>query len=67
MSRRRSSVSDIEATIASQTSSLSAGIIRSQRVSRNVQASPISSQSAAAMSMSKPTIVPSAVTSEKGG
>ena len=53
--------------MASQPPPVSAGIIRSQSVGTSSQVSPIRAQSAAAMSMSKPTIVPSASTSEKGG
>ncbi len=53
--------------MASQSPPVSAGIIRSQLTCTSWQVSPISAQSAAAMSMSKPVIVPSSVTSENGG
>ena len=63
----RSSVADIEATIASHFFSSSAGIMPSQSTFTSSQVSPISAQSAWPMSMSKPTIEPSSAVSENGG
>jgi hypothetical protein len=60
-------VIDIEAMIASQCRSSSAGMMPSQSVRTSRHSSPISSQSALAMSMSKPTTEPSGAVSEKGG
>ena len=53
--------------MASQRPEVRVGIIRSQRVRTSSQVSPISAQSASAMSMSKPTMLPSSLTSENGG
>ena len=63
----RSSVADIEATMASHFFSSSAGMMPSQSTFTSSQVSPISAQSALPMSMSKPTIEPSAAVSENGG
>ena len=67
MSLRRSAVSDIDATIASHFLPISAGIMSAQLVRTISQVSPISLQSALAMSISNPTSVPSGLTSENGG
>ena len=63
----RSSVADIEATMASHFFSRSAGMMPSQSTFTSSQVSPIWAQSAWPMSTSKPTTVPSGATSEKGG
>ena len=53
--------------MASHFFSSSAGMMPSQSTLTISQVSPISAQSALAMSMSKPTIEPSAAVSENGG
>ena len=63
----RSSVIDIEATIASYLRASNAGMMPSQSCWTSVHSAPISSHSALAMSMSKPTNVPSADTALNGG
>ena len=63
----RSSVMDMDAMMASYLRASSAGMMPSQSCCTSVHSAPISAHSALAMSMSKPTSLPSAVTELNGG
>ena len=67
MTLARSGVIDIEATTMSIFFACSAGIMPSKSICTSVHCAFISAQSALAMSMSKPTILPSGAIELNGG